>query len=157
VPSDGSTPCTHFMNTGDHSGSLARSRQGKLVSFACWGGVPAQAGQGTAAFPPSVYLRTIATLNQAGELDLTQGVDDAFGGLQSWIFSTLVDDSVTPNRYYWAGTISTAINGGLRTSVQDSRASTAFTVTNTCARCSRTATTSTRRTAAARTSRASTS
>lgn len=118
-------PCTTFVNMGDTSMALVRSRGGTAITFPCFAVEP-QVGLGSAAYNPADYPRVVARLTQDGVVDTSQGCADCYYGTGTYLFSALLDETITPNRFWMTGNIGAgpAGSGGTRTFVRGSRTST---------------------------------
>ena len=125
VASGTSAACTLFVNTGDPSGSLIRSRSGAVLTLLCWGVSP-QVGAGSGSFLASTTTpRVVARIFPDGSVSTTEWVTDAYtttiGGQQ--LYSAALDDNLPTPRYWMTGNPLTGGSGGTRTFLAGSRTS----------------------------------
>ena len=111
--SEANLPCTMFPRFDDASGGLSVSRSGKVVTLLCWSVPAGQVGLGSASFPAASFPRVIARITQDGAVSTTQRLTDAFQGTNQALLSAILDDTISPLRYWVTGSPLTG-TGGLR-------------------------------------------
>ena len=104
---------------GDWTGSLAPSRTGAAVTFACHA-IPAQTGLGSAMWRSAVYPRLVAVIRQDGSVATDEGCVSCYDGPNQGYMTALLDDVSTPNRYYQSGNVNSP-GGGVRSFLAGNR------------------------------------